>query len=566
MNDQELLHQFVRERHEGAFRELVKRHIDMVYSAARRQVRNAASAEDVTQTVFATLATHASKVRAEILAGWLLTTTRYAALNTLRAQGRRQRHEREAAMNHREDQPANPQWNDISSLLDEAVATLKREDRDALALKFFQGKKVAEVAIALGISEEAAQKRVYRAVERLRTFFARHGINPSNATLTTLVAVNAVQSAPPALLAALSSASLASIAAGSASGMGKGLVTIMAWTKTQIAVASIAAVTAVTTAGVIVTKHLASPSLARQVQVPVTVPQPAPPGTNAQNLRLLGQAIVVNANANDWKPLFEQRYRLAPGENIKFVPAPFIPERLEYFRATAPAPQVKTIPRGTDSYLFIDDGQTLKDTVSRFGATDVKWVLERVLDVPACNVEAPQKVMRMQVAGDWVIRKDSSIDSRVAVVSAELSRLAGKKIDVRVQNLDREVIVARGKFAFKPLTPESRSPRANIVHIYRGEFTSIDNPLASSRGRNVTDMLQGTAEQFRIPVVIEADLSAEKLQRTEYIAHNSFSPRRDNRADSTFIKDILKNIAEQTSLEFSLETRNVPIWTLEGAS
>jgi len=52
MDDQRLLAAYVEDRWEEAFRQLVDRHIDLVYAAARRQVDNAHRAEDVMQEVF----------------------------------------------------------------------------------------------------------------------------------------------------------------------------------------------------------------------------------------------------------------------------------------------------------------------------------------------------------------------------------------------------------------------------------------------------------------------------------------------------------------------------------
>src|SRR4051812_10797466 len=106
MDDIALLQQFLLTRSEQAFEQLVRRHIDLVYSAALRQVKDTATAEDVTQRVFTLLATKARTIRAgQALGGWLLVTTRYVAINTIRAESRRRRHEHEAAMIKRQEQP-----------------------------------------------------------------------------------------------------------------------------------------------------------------------------------------------------------------------------------------------------------------------------------------------------------------------------------------------------------------------------------------------------------------------------------------------------------------------------
>ncbi|MBW3653504.1 MAG: sigma-70 family RNA polymerase sigma factor, partial [Actinobacteria bacterium] len=159
-DDSALLKQFISTRDEQAFEALVRRYVDLVYSAARRQVRDDAAAQDVTQQVFVLLAEKANTVRdSQAIAGWLLVTTRYVALNAVRSEGRRRRHEREAAVMHEKRRTKNePAWEQVGPMLDEAVARLKTEDRDALALRYFQGRSVADVAATMGISQEAAQK------------------------------------------------------------------------------------------------------------------------------------------------------------------------------------------------------------------------------------------------------------------------------------------------------------------------------------------------------------------------------------------------------------------------
>src|SRR5688500_12211925 len=145
-------------------------------------MRDDAAAQDVTQQVFVLLAEKAATIRnGEAVAGWLLVTTRYVTLNSMRAEARRRRHECEAAvMQHERQADASPKsqpaWEQVAPMLDEVVGKLKREDRDALALRYFQSRSVADVAAAMGVSQEAAQKRLSRAIERLRDIFARRGV------------------------------------------------------------------------------------------------------------------------------------------------------------------------------------------------------------------------------------------------------------------------------------------------------------------------------------------------------------------------------------------------------
>src|SRR6185437_17145810 len=186
-----LLKQYVRERSETAFAEIVRRYVDLVYASARRQVRDAELAQDVTQAVFLVLAQKAPSVSTDRpLSAWLLRTTTYCAANARRAREHRQFHERKAAEMAREtDQSNQPngeeqaEWEQLAPLLDEGLNKLGAGERDAVILKYFEKKSLRQVGETLGISEEAATKRVSRAVERLRVFFQKRGAVVSGVAL-----------------------------------------------------------------------------------------------------------------------------------------------------------------------------------------------------------------------------------------------------------------------------------------------------------------------------------------------------------------------------------------------
>src|SRR5258708_6716775 len=126
MTDQELLHDYARHGSEAAFTELVRRHVDLVYSAAVRIARDSTSAEDITQNVFIALAKRAKHLtNLPVLAGWLHRTTRNIAANTIRSTIRRRVHEQEAAtMNELLTSANEDSWEDIAPLIDEALADL----------------------------------------------------------------------------------------------------------------------------------------------------------------------------------------------------------------------------------------------------------------------------------------------------------------------------------------------------------------------------------------------------------------------------------------------------------
>lgn len=209
--DQELLQEYVERRSEPAFTELVRRHLDLVYSAAFRMTAEAHAAQDVTQAVFLALAQNAARLNTHpVLAGWLHTTARNLAAKTVRSAVRRQFHEQEAAaMNQLLSAETDPPWASIAPHLDAVLGELSDVERDAILLRYFEKKSASEIGARIGITAEAAQKRVSRAVERLREVFAKRGISVGAGGLIALITANAVQGAPAGLAATISTAALA---------------------------------------------------------------------------------------------------------------------------------------------------------------------------------------------------------------------------------------------------------------------------------------------------------------------------------------------------------------------
>ncbi len=215
LTDQQLLREYAQRRAEGAFGELVRRHVDLVYSAALRMVRDAHLAEDVTQAVFLALSQSAGQLTERpVLSGWLHRTTQNLAANAVRSDVRRRAREQEAAaMNDLLATEPGAGWEEIAPHLDAALGELSEPDRDALMLRYFERKSAREMAQTLGTSEEAAQKRVTRAADRLRELLAKRGVAAGASGLAVLLTANAVNAAPAGLaLAITSSAALAGTA------------------------------------------------------------------------------------------------------------------------------------------------------------------------------------------------------------------------------------------------------------------------------------------------------------------------------------------------------------------
>ncbi len=234
-DDSTLLRRYAEDGSESDFAELVRRHLNLVYSAALRQVNGDTHlAQDVTQLVFTDLARKAAKLAGQrVLAGWLFTSTRFAAANLVRSTRRRQAREQEALLMQEmslSDSAAPFDWERIRPVLDEALAELDERDREAILLRYLGGCGFAEVGARLELSENAARMRVDRAVDKLRGLLARRGATSTAAALSLALASQATVAAPVGLAATVTGAALTGTGAAAA-------VTYMTLTKLQLAFA-----------------------------------------------------------------------------------------------------------------------------------------------------------------------------------------------------------------------------------------------------------------------------------------------------------------------------------------
>ena len=250
LDDIALLRAYVERDSEEAFAALVTRHVNKVYSVALRHSGNPHQAEEITQAVFVILARKSRHLYSRvILSGWLYQTARLTAVTLIRGEIRRARREQEAHMQTVVNENESAAWTQIAPLLDAAMAGLNETDRHAVVLRFFDGKSMREVGAALGANEDAAKKRVNRALAKLQTFLRRRGVTSTTAIIAGAISANSVQAAPVALAKTVIAVALAKGAVASSSTLTliNGALGIMAWTKAQTT--ALAAVALILTAG-----------------------------------------------------------------------------------------------------------------------------------------------------------------------------------------------------------------------------------------------------------------------------------------------------------------------------
>jgi RNA polymerase sigma factor (sigma-70 family) len=239
MEDAELLREYAVRNSEDAFRELVNRHFNLVYATALRQVGCEHLAEDVCQAVFIALAKKARHFAADvILEGWLFRATRFASANALRNERRYSHKIQEAArMQIRADADSdqNDVWDQVVPILNETISELGTKDRNAVLLRFFQRQSFKQVAQRLGTTEEAAKKRVTRALKTLARLMAQRGVAVPATVLAAAITARGANPAPSGLALSVGSVAVSQGAGASSAALTltKGILMFMAWSNSK---------------------------------------------------------------------------------------------------------------------------------------------------------------------------------------------------------------------------------------------------------------------------------------------------------------------------------------------
>jgi len=351
--DSELLRRYAGTKSEEAFAELVRRHVNLVHSAALRQVNGDAHlAQDVAQMVFTDLARKAgSLARREVLTGWLYTSAHFAAAKIVRTENRRRNREEqfmrepsnETAQEAGRVTPCAPDWEKIRPTLDEVMHELKEAEREAILLRYFENQQFAEIGKKLGLNENAARMRVERALEKLRTVFLRRGVAATTA-LASVISANAVQIAPAGLAATLTNASLA------AAGTGTTLTLLKLMTMTKLKLGFSALVIASATTALVIQHQTQTKLGAENESLTQQIAQLKTDNESLSN-RLAatgGSKLLSDNQLNELLKLRNEAMRLKKeNEDATFAAQNAEADKVKALQALANVPPVKTYVQTT---------------------------------------------------------------------------------------------------------------------------------------------------------------------------------------------------------------------------
>jgi hypothetical protein len=285
-----------------------------------------------------------------------------------------------------------------------------------------------------------------------------------------------------------------------------------------------------------------------------------------------GQAPAIPAKPeSEWLPKFTSVYALADGQSLKRVPKPFIPERMEYYRARAGAPQVQAIPQGPDFYLLDYNGKDFSDVTAWFGQPDVEGMITSVLRIDNTLLTGPPEVLHKQLGGDIVVKKPATLDEKRAGLVDMLAKDLKKNFTLEQKDLDREVIVLSGKFAYTGPTTvtasaatqpaaRNRPSGAGRIIVYRGRPRG--NGWSTRGSALFVRYMQNVCQT---PIVVDGVIGGEN-QFWEMDQSGYLGWVRGRGPDPSQVDELLANVAAQSQLRFRREHRMLKTWVLSEGS
>ena len=256
-----------------------------------------------------------------------------------------------------------------------------------------------------------------------------------------------------------------------------------------------------------------------------------------------------------WRQRFEAVYRLENEQILKRISPPFIPERRDYY-LNEHSGQASVISRSPDRFVFHWDRKLKSWGLGFINTPDIDSTLRNVLRINTFEYDGPEELLSLKLPGDWIVRDEASQEVKLKALEQLLADELGRNIRFVKRTVEREVIVATGKFKFHP---PSGTYESNSVHLFSDQVDP-DERAGGGTADSVSDFLQRMGSRVKMSV-IDKTKSSEQV-RIPYRHHRSSRLRdvKDEVEKAKKLKTLLANLTDQTDLQFKVERQPVEIW------
>jgi hypothetical protein len=281
-------------------------------------------------------------------------------------------------------------------------------------------------------------------------------------------------------------------------------------------------------------------------------------GISTRVTRATAAPIVVNAPAG-WREKFDAVYTLADGQFVKRIPPPWIPER-EYYYRVENAAQAQAMPE-MPSYMMmrVQNGRLLNSGMGWMGNNNFRRapssVIQSVAGVRTYQMEVPAALAALDVGGDYLLREPSTPQQKLDGLAKIFGEVARKQLRFVQKELERDVVVVRGSYQFKP---KLDAPDPTVINLYSDAF---DPPQRNSGGGTVPlpSLMESVSSLLDTPIIVDGDLGSPGP--VKFKVHQSLYRARAQGPSS--LDKVLANLSDQTGLKFERTKRPSPVWVLE---
>jgi beta-lactamase regulating signal transducer with metallopeptidase domain len=257
-----------------------------------------------------------------------------------------------------------------------------------------------------------------------------------------------------------------------------------------------------------------------------------------------------------WRARLHDVYRLEEGQSFKYVLPPFIPERMNYHRQKYPWDK-----SGIElSSMFFCWGDQLEMLGMGWMGDFIPLtvIVERVLGLASFEYNGSKETLQLPLisGGDFVMRDHLAEEVKLNAFEAFLASEFGIELRFERRSIERKAIVATGRFVHHPL---AGVPEGRRLHMYAD---SMDPQGGGRRGTadSVPDFLQHLSHHTNMPV-IDRTQSSQAIPCPYHLHHSSVFPRDiAPQAKERMLDLILKNLSQQTEIQFEMRKETVVIW------